>query len=250
MERITLLLIIALAIAGNITTQQEASPNLKRLSLVAAAEKSSYIVGEPVDLTFSLSNVSDKTVEGNFCFGVDHYNPEVWYGKETQKPLLYVGNFPVAEDITCLPRELSPHASKSSSARLLYAVNPGWLILREPGVYEFQLKYKLSDGDGTKIVSNVVQIKVEAAPESEKEALRQWSDPELLDFVQGNAGFAPGAKVRDGFKKASTFYDAHGDSLYAKAARKGLLDYLTSRSRAQRLTTEEKVVFDRLSGEP
>jgi hypothetical protein len=218
-----------------------------RLKLELAAAQPAQFVGEPVDLTFTLTNVSDEVVKGSLCMGLGLYNPEVWYrAKGAEKFMLYVGNFPAAADYLCPPEELAPHAGKSQAGRLLYAVNPGSLVLREPGAYEFQARFKLNDGYGTTLESNVVSVEVRTPPDSEKGMLAQWSDPELLDFVQGNVGYATKSKREAGLRKAAKFLEEHEGSVYAAAARQGLLDYLEPRARAKRLTDEEQAIYERL----
>lgn len=248
--RRTLILLVALLVGAQAAAQQPGAGAKERLRLEAAAEKTALFVGEPVDLTFTLRNVSEEAVKGSFCMGLDLYNPEVWYRRAgEQKFMLYVGNFPAAADYACLPEQLGPRAGKSKTERVLYATNPAGLVLREPGAYEFRARFKLNDGYGSTLESNVLRVEVRAAPESEKGMLAEWSDPELLDFVQGNVGYVSKSKRDAGMHKAMKFLEDHGNSIYAGAARKGLLDYLTPRAEGQRLTDEEKVIYRRLSAE-
>lgn len=93
-------------------------------------------------------------------------------------------------------------------------------------------------------------MEVKPAPDSEKEALAAWKDAELLDFLQGNDGYAPEEKIKAGMNKAVNFLQSHGGSIYVGTAKKGLLDYLTRRAERKRLTPEEQVIYERLSVEP
>ena len=223
----------------------------KPLKLELSAARASYFVGEPLDLTFTLANLSQNPLRGSLCMGPELYNPEVWYRKAGQpKFLLFVGNFPAAADRYCHPEDLTPQGRKSVDERLLYATNPAGLLLREPGTYEFQARFKLNDAEGTTLESNVVSVGVRQAPESEGEALAVWSDPEMLDFLQGNEGYVSEGKLKAGMGKAVGFLRGHGGSIYAAAARKGLRKYLTPRAEGKRLTPEEQIIFEQLGDEP
>jgi hypothetical protein len=72
----------------------------------------------------------------------------------------------------------------------------------------------------------------------------------MLDFLQGNEGYVSEKKLKAGMDKAVGFLRSHGGSVYASAARKGLLKYLTLRAEGKRLTPEEEVIFEQLSNEP
>jgi hypothetical protein len=229
--------------------RNNASPAAEECSSRPAA-KASYFVGEPLDLTFTLRNVAANPVKGSFCMSLEHYNPEVWYRKQGQNFLLFVGNFPAASDTFCAPEDVAPNGNKTLDERLLYASNPAGLLLREAGTYEFKARFKLNDGQGTALESNVVSVEVKPAPDSEGEALARWSDPEMLDFLQGNEGYVSERKTKAGMDKAVNFFRSHGGSIYAAAARKGLLKYLTPRAEGKRLTPEEQVIYERLSAEP
>lgn len=245
MKRI-LILLVSLFIAAQVSAAQSADAK-KHLKLEVAAAKATHFVGEPLDLTFTLRNVSGEVVKGNFCMGLDNYNPEVWYRRKSdEKFLLYVGNFTAASDYFCPPEELAPQSARSHAGRLLYAVNPGSLVLREAGIYEFKARFKLNDGQGTTLESDTLRVEVQPAPESDRALLAQWSDPELLDFVQGNVGHVSKSRRDAGMHKALKFLEDHGGSIYAEAARKGLLDYLAPRAKAERLTPEERYIYQRL----
>lgn len=247
MKRLLLTLLFSLLLAPAAAPARPGDP--KQLKLELAAAKAGHFVGEPLDLTFTLTNLSAGPQKGNFCMGLELYNPEVWYRREGQpKFLLFVGNFPAAADRFCHPEELPAQGRKSVGERLLYASNPAGLLLREPGTYEFQAKFKLNDAEGTTLESNVVSVEVRPAPDAE--ALASWNDPELLDFLQGNEGYVPEGKVKAGMGKAVGFLRGHGGSIYAAAARKGLLNYLTPRAEGKRLTPEEQALFEQLSNEP
>lgn len=255
MKKLLLTLLFSLLLAPHAASARQqggadAAAAARRLKLEVSAGKSGYFVGEPLDLTFTLLNVAAAPATGNLCMGLELYNPEVWYRKGGQNFLLFVGNFPAASDAFCAPEVVPVNGNKSHTERLLYVTNPAGFILREPGTYEFRARFKLNDGYGTTLESNVISVEVRPAPEAEREALERWSDPELLDFLQGNEGYAPDEKVRAGMNKAVNFMRGHGGSVYAAPAKKGLLKYLSARAEAGKLTPEEKVIFERLSAEP
>ena len=258
MKKLLLTLVFSLLLAPHAATARQqggggaaaAAAAGKQLKLEVSAGKSSYFTGEPLDLTFTLSNLAAAPATGNFCMGLELYNPEVWYRKGGQNFMLFVGNFPAASDAFCPPEAVPGNGNKSHSEWLLYAKNPAGFMLREPGTYEFRARFKLNDGYGTTLESNVISVEVRPAPDAEREALESWSDPELLDFLQGNEGYAPDEKVKAGMNKAVNFMRGHGGSLYAVPAKKGLLKYLTARAETGKLTPEEKLIFERLSAEP
>jgi len=248
-KRLLLTLLSSLLLAATAASARRGVAE-KRLRLELSAPKAAYLVGEPLDLTFTLRNLSADPFKGSFCVGLEHYNPEVWYGKRGRNFLLFVGNFPAAADTVCAPQELAPNGSRTLTERLLYASSPAGLLLRDAGTYELKARFKLNDAEGTSLESNVVGVEARPAPDSEAEALASWSDPEMLDFLQGNEGYVPETKVRAGMEKAVNFLRVHGGSVYAPAARTGLLKYLAPRAEGKRLTPGERVIFEQLGAEP
>ena len=249
-----LLLTILLLFQALPAAAQAKEPEGRAPRLSVTTDKGQYFVGEPVELILTLKNERGEKLNGTLKMGFELNNLRVRYGRLGQRPTPFVStevNANATSNVTVLPEDLPAGGSAVHRERLLYAASPSGLLLSEPGEYEFQATFYYQDevGDTIPLESNTAHVVVRAPPEAEGEALAAWNDAELLDFLQGNDGYVAEAKVKAGMRKAVNFIQGHGGSVYAAAARKGLLDYLTPRAEANKLTPEEKAVFESLSGE-
>lgn len=251
MKALLLLTTLLLCLAPPAPAQEMASAPL----LILRADRESYFVGEPVDLTFTLRNTHRVKLRGRFELGFRLNNLKVNYRRGEASPLLFVSTvvkYTCAVDITIPPTELPPGGSVAHTERLLYAADPGGPLLSEPGEYEFRatLYYQSESGETVPLESNAARVTVRAEPESEREALAAWRDAELLDFAQGNEGYVPEEKFGAGMSKAFDFVRSYGASVYAQAAKKALLDYLAPRAARKQLTPEEEIILERLNAVP
>jgi hypothetical protein len=214
-----------------------------------STDKTSYIVGEPVIFQFSLKNKTKQVINGYFPLGFASNKPEVWYRKDNGEFVQFISNDVAAGmryERILAPGELGPGESKSKIARLLYAIEPAGLVLKEPGEYEFQMKYYFEPfpvASPILLTAPTIRVRVhEVAPE-EKEVFKQWNDPELLDFIQGNVSFVSDEKVQAGMVKAVNFMERYNNS-YTTTAKNALLEYLEKRG--VRRNEFEKEIYQRL----
>jgi hypothetical protein len=107
MKKTLLTLLFSLLLAAPAAPARQGGAD-KQLKLEVSAAKPSYFVGESLELTFTLRNLGANPAKGSFCMGMELYNPEVWYRKDGQQFMLFVGNFPAAADRFCQPEELTP----------------------------------------------------------------------------------------------------------------------------------------------
>lgn len=242
-----LLILLAYVIQGSVAECGRAYQQPLKFEMFA--DKQSYFLGEPVTLTFRLTNSTTESISApnGLHLAMFYNNPKVWYRRGSQSFAPLVVNNAGLVNMVFPPEELLPGKSKLGADFLIYAASPPGPVLNEPGRHEFLARYVFRDTKEriTTLESNIVRIIVRELPKSELQAFNRWNDPELLDFLQGNVGFVPEEKVRSGALKAAAFLDEFSNTVYARTAHKVLLDYLESQG-PKRLSEKEQVVYERL----
>jgi hypothetical protein len=251
MSRASLLILFALIL---LLSQLPVRFGVKAQNLVPtftiSTDKTNYFVGEPVELNFTLVNNNNQPLRGYFDFGLEYKNPELWYQRSDQDaPIRFISRLVdsvAAHDYISVPRIVEPGEKQSQTLRLLYVVRPSGLVLSTPGEYEFQAKlyYNTYPPVGTTILEAKTRIAVHELPSGEESAFSRWNDPDLLDFLQGNAGLVEDSKFQAGKRKLMDFVRDNVGSVYAKTAKSGLLEHL--RKIKLVLTDEERQLYNQL----
>lgn len=237
-----LFILCHLSFAYSQTQEQKPSFNI-------SLNKTNYFVGEPIEITFNLTNQSSKTIKGIFPLGFEYINPDVFYNNNARGFIRYISRTispGFAREYGFLPEKLLSGQSKSITETLIYSTHPGSLVLSAAGQYQFQAKYAyLPDGKGTKLESNIVTITVTELPSIYLKKLESWKDPILLSFLQGDYNYMSAQQVQEALSKARNFLqDSQNDDIYVPALTKGLLKYFDEHK--ELLTEEERQLHNQL----
>jgi hypothetical protein len=110
------------------------------------ADKSTYCVAEPVDLTVTIYNDRDRLIKGDFDLGLMFKQLQMHYCKVGGE---FVRYFPRwlqiigMGDFFTLPTEIGAHGKHESRERLFYNTYFKRFVLAEPGEYEFKATFQL-----------------------------------------------------------------------------------------------------------
>jgi hypothetical protein len=256
---IALLPIALLAACGSTERIKHAQPLAERVALILTADRSTYYVGEPIQLTSTFRNESGAPVRANFAVGPACGFSEMRYRKKTGafKPVrvavpsdvashpsgmrLHAYNFDVVS-----PSVLAMNESRSTETRL--ALDGARLLFDEPGEYEFQLAYRdVPDDPNAALVSNTLAIHVAAPTAQDASAFDDYSRDGLANFAE----FDPLRMATDAtaIKKAQAFLDKHPSSVYAEPVREGLRRALRERVVRDRASKSERELHEKLEQE-
>jgi hypothetical protein len=220
----------------------------EHLTVELATDSNRHVVGQPVDLTYTLRNPTDEAVGCSRCVSVGCNNVEIWRQYEGGQPTRFVSSrihFVRAFNVYPGHGSLGPGESRAETEHLLFGSRSGGLVLAKPGEYKFWATcYVDSDKPAphkARLTSNVVSITVLRVPSEERSAFRAWSDPELLDFVQGNTDAVSLEETLAGMRKAARFVREHPQSRFREEARRGI-----ARNRVRELTRLEPNIVSRL----
>jgi hypothetical protein len=219
-----------------------------------SAEKTTYWIAEPVNLSLKLFNDQSKPIKGYFNIGLVGRG-KVYYrkvgGEFTRYYPHWLHIFVSGYGIE-LPIVISGHGKEEAAARLFYNSVRKEFVLAGPGEYEFKATFYFTPRQGKEreYESNIVRVKVVEPPEEERAALAALSDPVLASFVEGDLQLdvVEDAEVEAGAEKAARFLEKYSGSIYAPLVEEQLREVLT-RGKATipgRLTPKLKAIKDSL----
>jgi len=245
MTAFSLVSILMLQVPDSYVVRHE-TPLADRVTLILAADRSSYYMGEAVSLHLSLKNVGDEPVRGCFMIDPAAGRAEVYYRKGASSfvRLKYLDlDRDIVESIRTLMR------NDNLAAEVVVALDPNQkgFLLSEPGEYEFQVIYRdLPKNPNAVLTSNVVRAEVMAVPAGEREALASYSLElgMLAQFDPSRTYVGP-----EHIKAAVDFLDRFPNSSYSGHLRHGLAWALKDRVVRNRATKEERQLYEKLQVE-
>jgi hypothetical protein len=198
-----------------------------------AADKMSYRAGEAVVLTMTLANTYSEPIQGTMRPSVDFNNVRIWIAKDgTRRQFVSrLAQSRATDNVNTLYETLQPGESVVTRQLVLYGAGQEVPVLAAPGVYEVQAVFGYHSAAGLSAVleSNVVRVRALALAEvNDLDALGEWSDRGLLDFVQASADGYP-ELVRDATTeegKLVRFIERHASSAYGEVAKRAYFKYL------------------------
>jgi hypothetical protein len=138
---------------------------------------------------------------------------------------------------------LKPGAELDSEIVLAFDLEARELVLKTPGMYEFEIVQRV--GPDVSIRSNPVVVQVTAAPSGERAVLAECSRVDLALLAQFDPVTSDDVEAQT-VRDAANLIERHPSSRYAKAIRRGLNRALGSRVLESRATREERELYERL----
>lgn len=230
---------------GSLTLPIEEAVELELIS-----DRSTYQVGEPVQLALVVKNASDAPL-----FGYPWLQP-YWPASLRSASLLYcrsamgcveflarIPNIDLIETTVPLVR-LAPGARERSEFGVAFNPASRRLVLDQPGDYEIRwVTWGLHarDGVGPLVRGSELQasvfIRVLPVPVSEREAFTYYAANDLGELAQYDPSyFVATDKLR---LAAHGLLARYPDSAYAAAIRRGFFEWLEHRARAGQATPED-----------
>jgi hypothetical protein len=217
------------------------------VSFTVSADRSDYLVDEPILLTVGLKNIGDTPISGVFFLQCD-YGINPCYLKLEYR--FNHGPFMEFRSDREAPREGSPDfvilsqtyepgtGPRPKTSRLLFNFKTGGFVTDVPGAYEFRASHTLPTAQ---FQSNVAAVEVRAAPSAERDALAAFRNEALARLVQRD--FYPDAAL----DLATSFITQFSRSAYAADVRAALREELTHRAATPgRLTQAQLALLDEL----
>lgn len=196
------------------------TPLARETALALSLDRSEYVVGAPLELSLSVKNTGKRELRGRF------------EGVHPNSPLLRVdyrrsgGTFqPLDRNRRNFHRAYSSidlGAGATLSGDMWVTVDRGRaaLILDEPGTYDFRATFCETPGDSNAVVvSNVVTVRVEVAPEGHRDALREYP-PIVAQFAHWPRDRYRSEEV---IAQGLEFVERFPDSPWSMAVRRGIL---------------------------
>lgn len=195
---------------------------------VISSSRPTYVIAEPITLSFDLLNDSRKALKGYYFFDLEHdrYNSGVTitYQRKGDLPhdyALRINSDPVTDLYFLRPMTIPPHGRLSTLTLLLYDRGADRFVLDEPGTYEFRAKFEYDPGKT--IESNQLLVTVSPLPKGESpEALAIWKDADLARTVQGYP--IESSREAEVIERLSTLVKEYPSSVYTKDAREAIVN--------------------------
>jgi len=215
----------------------------EQVTLSLASDRDTYYVGEPVSLTLTLKNIQGQPVQG--CFAINPLAPKTELRYRSQGSSFLVFAYPGRRGgYVDVPHTLGSEEEVSGTATLAFDSVRQAPVLDQLGRYEFQVVYDDIPSDrNARLASNILVIDVQPAPDSEREALAEYSS-ELAALAQFEArwSYVSPAVMR----RAAEFADRFPASLYAHHVRNGQRRALRDRIVRNRASKEDKELYEKL----
>jgi hypothetical protein len=183
-----------------------------------AAEKTTYFVGEPIYLSLTLSNDRDRPAKWDFYPGLTG-GVRIDYRKAGGKLVKYYPEWlqrfleGMGGGISA-PPVIPAYGKQEGTVKLFYDSAAKNFVLAEPGEYEF--KATLATGEHQRLESQTVQVRVAEPSQEDRVALATLSDPELVQFVEGDINMSANpTQAGVVAEKAAVFLEKYPQSIYA-----------------------------------
>jgi hypothetical protein len=219
-------LLVAWGSSGLFGQQQEEY----HLRLKVETPKDNLLVGEPVELTFTLTNGGGQEVvlEGVFDYSAGYLqvfsDSTGMTDKLTERKWEYI--FPSRHTTMFGSHKIRPGQSISHQAILLYDVKKKSYVLPQPGLYRIMAKFRFRiEGERKELVSNVLSIEVLEPQGNNAKALALWNDVEVFDAVQQ---FSGKLGTINRLKQLISIYPNSVYSQYARTTLKSLKDFVVN----------------------
>lgn len=211
-------------------------------------DKTVYFVGEPVEITMTLYNDGEQTIQGRYYLGLGNIATEVYYRKAGEEMIRFYSGWMRAEHrshgVMVVPIKIEPQGKWEVTNRVWYNTSIEQFVLADPGEYEFQATFSVKQPLHK---SNIVRVKVVEPPDGERAALAALSDPVLAQFVEGDLQLqlVEPVKVEAGAEKAAAFLAKYSRSIYAPAV-EDQLKWVLTKAPPGRLTPKLQALRERL----
>jgi len=223
-----------------------------RVSLVM--EKSTFVVGEPVDLSIQVENVSEPgngPVPLNLGCGLggEHCEMQLHYRHEEESQFRrYESPSQLNPGIEYLvvPDQLAAGETRTVHSTVLFDGPAGRFLLDEPGLYEFRASLSIPGRPVISADSRVVEVHVRPIPDSERDAYLAYDSPRIAEILVSGWYF-PEESVRE----AVTLVERFPESRYSAIVRPKLIQVLEGRVTAGTASEFERLSLQRIeSREP
>jgi hypothetical protein len=220
------------------------------LSFRISTNKTVYVSKEPVQLGLQFTNTSDSAVTQQLYLAcsltISDCKLSIYYRRAGSTFRRFI---PMEEELRAdgmvLPTRLEPGRSIGVFNLLLFDWSQKQFVVDEPGTYEFKAIHMESD-PVKKLESNVVRVRVDAPPPSERDAAKLFGDIELMRFLQQPGGYVGAYRSDKAVGIASQIVERYPDTPYATAVRAPLLGVLTEKVFAHTASAEEKQLLEQL----
>ena len=232
---VMVLMLAAIVFASGAAARKSDRPS----RLVLSAARTTYVIAEPITLSFDLLNDSRKTISGYYAFDLreDPYNSDltITYRRKGDASHVYAlrtNSDPLTTRVALEKTRIAPHDRLSTQSLLLYDPGIDRFVFDEPGRYEFRAKFEYESGQT--IESNPLWVTVMPAPRDESpEALATWKNADVARAIQGNA--VEGQKEPAVIERLRTLLTRFPSSLYAREARRSIVSLYQAKSAQGRL---------------
>jgi hypothetical protein len=226
---------------------------LSDVSVSLSADGSAYYVGEPIRLSLTVRNDSDRPVSGYFhlipanestrilvrrsgqSFGeLDFWKPDA----QTEKLLQRV-------DYVRLPAMLAAKQESRNEMNLITLPRSAALALDAPGDYEIYVECTLKlEGQETSLRSGVVRVRIAVPHAEQQQALSEYLGkglPTLLAYWPFAAPLSPQLTA-----DADAFLDHHPSGAYSDHVRKAFVRALRQHIQQKRASPKDVDIYDKL----
>jgi len=227
--------------------------SLTDVSLSLSAERSVYLLGEPVRLALTIRNNGQQGVWGFFALALGDEAADIQYRGPDGR---FVPLAPAGKPSRCgvfdgerFPLTLEPREERTIDAVLGLHPATGGFLLDRLGEYELKLVARPRPWSEPRIVleTNVVHVKVDAPPDGEQAAFADYRRDKLVVLAQ-----APLVYLRRDaadLRAAVDFVARHRHGVYAQHVRAGLLQLLRARMGRPESTDAERKLYEELRAE-
>lgn len=212
---------------SNLYGQQEDPSNLR---LEVKVRKDKLLLGEPIELTFTVTNEGSQEVvlQGVFDYSAGYLqiflNSTGTTNEGIEHKWEYIPPFRYATIHGSI--KLEPEKSLSQRVILLYSHVKLSYVLSQLGLYRIMAKYRFRiEGERKELISNVLSIEVLKPQGNNARALALWKDVEVFDAVQQYSGTI-GAINR--LKQLISTYPNSVYTQYARTTLKSLKDFVVN----------------------
>jgi len=248
-----LILVLTLIVGAFLPPQ---APQTQFLDFRLSAEKSTYLVCEPINLKMEVANTGTQPVRGNFdSFNFTKKELKLFYRKKgsefkryfslgiwmaMSRDYIRVGEAPILE----------PGNQISTHKLVLFDTLPSShqqdrFVFSDPGEYEFKATFQYT-ADSV-IESNVLPVTVLAVPEREQDAFALWAQKDVALVVQGDILVAQNdIKKVEAVNQLLMFLQKFPRSPYAayvRDAKELWLGYFERKTKQEKLTEEERMIY-------
>jgi hypothetical protein len=226
--------------------------SLQEVTLRLSSNRTTYYVGEPLQLTLTVRNDGSDGAWGYLTLADEE--TEIEYRRSGKGFTRFGQSRSEAPSSRFLPLTagrfpLVLKPGEEARSQIVLVEDPpfgGQLVLGQPGTYEFRVVCRPRPRSAERLMmeSDVLQVRVEAPPVGQEEVLADYVRSNLPPFVWAAEGLLP--RDPTALKRAAEFIDRHPSGPYSQHVREALLKALRFRVRREKPTEEERQLFDRL----